>query len=1039
MTEPILEGLPNYFEPIKRLGEGGMGVVWSVRDKRVNKVGALKVIRQKADMTSVSLTRFEREIRNFAQLIHPYIVQVYDVGQMTTGEPYIFMEQVNGEPINANLLRGRPFSEVMQLLDRILEGLDEAHANNLIHRDLKPDNILVTVDSSGNLIPKLMDFGLALRADERDMRITSDGMVVGTPIYMAPEQACDEHYQICPATDFYGIGCILYELFCGEPPFTGTNAVMVMVAQAKEKPKPFTPLPEFADAVRLSPIIHRLLEKMPDRRFETAADFRAALRRQFLIRDEQVFGTHALKHESDTFVEPPKDEEVPFFSNDLAPKTYKRILPDLEHCNYNYSVLSLRPPMFVGRSSAKNLLNRYLRDVYHSRRTAVTLVTGRPGVGKTRFVESFSHDCFRQGIATTLVVDGSVCANLRFAVYRALFAKLCLKTLTAAQVPLALCRFIQTDDEHDVRVRALEAIFDAEQAQDQPPTTQMDLVFCDIFAKFTRTRPLVLSFDNVSAEQRLELCAIARELTENPQIKLPILICVINSTTNDVPTDMELALGNESSIWLRRGINIDPLSNHDMHTLITQSLSISEELAGFIENLSSGLPQIAVNLARQWQLAGFLEPTAEGYVSKQEVAALPIPRIVHEAILRQINLTFADYPQRMWHPVAAIAAFYGEKFTPKWLASALKYIPSQQQKLISHNSFIALGLSGGVLKTLDESTLAFSNPLMREAIAATLQPYEVQDYHKAIAQALRQIPQSLATDKEIAEHLVQANQHREAFQLFLSVSRQCILCGELEQGKEYLDKASKAITQHLGYVDARTPENIDIWFLETEIYLEKGNYDMSAQVIRWLEYAVQFTPDPEKHAQYFVLRSRQAQFEGNEPLAIELLQCAVEHICAMPQPLTHEQLQIKFAALALQFQYDPSMGQTFIDTARELKDMLYVGKALLAIARYCVTVGELTRARRILNMAIDTSHKTNDMRTEAVALHILSQIQEDAPEVRLKTLYDALKNYEKLADFKALSNIHLEIAQILSVTRPDEAFIHAHWAKLLSYSQGAAV
>jgi Fe2+ or Zn2+ uptake regulation protein len=90
-------------------------------------------------------------------------------------------------------------------------------------------------------------------------------------------------------------------------------------------------------------------------------------------------------------------------------------------------------------------------------------------------------------------------------------------------------------------------------------------------------------------------------------------------------------------------------------------------------------------------------------------------------------------------------------------------------------------------------------------------------------------------------------------------------------------------------------------------------------------------------------------------------------------------------------------------------------------------------------MAIDTSHKTNDMRTEAVALHILSQIQEDAPEVRLKTLYDALKNYEKLADFKALSNIHLEIAQILSVTRPDEAFIHAHWAKLLSYSQGAAV
>lgn len=1032
MTEAILEGLPNYFEPIKRLGEGGMGVVWSMRDKRVNKVGALKVIRQKADMSSMSLTRFEREIRNFAQLIHPYIVQVYDVGQMKTGEPYIFMEQVDGSPISADLLHGKPFSEIMLLLDRILEGLDEAHANNLIHRDLKPDNILVTIDSAGRLIPKLMDFGLALRADERDMRITCDGMVVGTPIYMAPEQACDEHYQICPATDFYGIGCILYELFCGEPPFTGTNAVTVMVAQAKEKPKPFTPLPEFADAVRLSSIIHRLLEKMPDRRFETAADFRAALRRQFLVRDDQLFGIHALKGQSDTLVDVRKDEDMPFFSNELAPKTYKRILPDLEHCNYNYSVLSLRPPMFVGRSSAKNVLNRYLRDVYHSRRTAVTLITGRPGVGKTRFVESFSHDCFTQGIATSLVVDGSVCANLRFAVYRALFAKLCLKTLTPQQVTLALCRFIQTDDEHDVRVRALEAIFAAEQSQDPPPIMQMDIVFCDIFAKFTRTRPLVLSFDNVSAEQRLELCAIARDLTQQPQIKLPILICVINSTTNDMPTDMELALGNEASIWLRRGVRIDPLSNSDMHTLITHSLGISEELAGFIENLSSGLPQISVNLARQWQLAGFLEPTSQGYVSKQEVDALPIPRVVHEAILRQINLAFAEYPHRMWTPVAAIAAFYGEKFTPKLLSTAMQNTPSSSQKFITHNTFIALGLSGGVLKTLDESTLAFSNPLMREAIVATLQPYEVQDYHLAISRALRLAPQSLSTDKEIAEHLKLANQQYDAFMTYLSIARQCVLCGELDQGIEYVEKARECLTQHLGFVDARTPENADIWFVETEIYLEKGNYEMSAQLMRWLEYASQFMVQPEKQAQYFVLRSRMSQLDGKDTHAMEALEYALNLLSTLPAPLTREQLAVKFSVLALKYQYDPSLAQDFMDTARELKDMLYVGKALLAIARHCVTVGEHSKARHVLNMAIDTAHKTGDIRTEGAALYILSQIQEEAPDVRLKTLYDALRNYEKLGEFGVLSGIHREIAEMLLPIRPEEAGIHVHWAQILS-------
>ncbi|MCL2325518.1 MAG: serine/threonine protein kinase, partial [Proteobacteria bacterium] len=93
-----LEGLPEHFEPIRHLGEGGMGVVWSVCDRRVDRIGALKVIRPQSGVSAVTLTRFQREIRNFAQLIHPYIVQVYDVGLMATGEPYIFMEQVTGEP-----------------------------------------------------------------------------------------------------------------------------------------------------------------------------------------------------------------------------------------------------------------------------------------------------------------------------------------------------------------------------------------------------------------------------------------------------------------------------------------------------------------------------------------------------------------------------------------------------------------------------------------------------------------------------------------------------------------------------------------------------------------------------------------------------------------------------------------------------------------------------------------------------------------------------------------------------------------------------
>lgn len=1030
-ADSVLKGLPNYFEPIRILGEGGMGVVWSVRDTRVNKVGALKVIRRRSEMTSAALMRFDREIRNFAQLIHPYIVQVYDVGQMQTGEPYIFMEQVDGKPICSDMLRGRPFGEIVMLIDRILEGLDEAHANNLIHRDLKPDNILVTEDSEGRLMPKLMDFGLALRADENEMRITCDGMVVGTPIYMAPEQACDEHYQICPATDFYGIGCILYELFCGAPPFTGSNAVMVMVAQAKETPKMFSPLPEFEETKRLTGIIMRLLEKMPDKRYETAADLRAALRRQFLIRDNQSFGVSTLRQESDTAFDERREEDVPFFTSALAPTAYRTILPELRECNYNYSVLALRPPVFVARSSAKYLLTRYLKDVYQCRRTAITMITGRPGVGKSRFLESFAQDCYKQGTATSLVVDGSVCANLRFAVYRALFAKLLLKMLSPQQVILGLCRFMQTDDENDETVLMLNEIYQAECREAQPPLDKMEKIFCKVFSRLTHSRPLILCFDNVAPEQKAELLAIVHELSGNSQFNLPILICVVNATMNGMPTDIELMLGNDNALWLRRSIAVDPLSNSDMHTLVTRSLSISEELAQFIETLSLGHPQIAVNLARQWHLAGFLEPTETGYKANCPVTSLPIPSVVHEAIMRQINLTFADYSRRIWMPVAAVAALYGASFTPKRLGSAIQHLPSNQ-KLMGYNTFISLGLAGGVLRTVDETTLAYANPLMADAIEATLQPYEMQDYHHAIAQVLLNAKQAHELQGEIAKHLVAAQQFYDAFTVYRSLAEQSAQCSRIEEGLGYVEQCKDVLKKQFGYIDAHTPELMDVWMIEADLYLLRQDERLVRNQVEMLKYSLDELEDPAKRAHYYLICARLAEIEGNSQEASNDLDKAMACLDEIVGEKRRDQLEVQFAVLVARFRYDPSIGQSFVDTARLLKDSVYVGKALLAIASQSVSDGAPDRARRVLDMTVDTAHRNGDKMTEASALWELSRLQKNDPEVRLQTLREAQAGFESIGDFKKLSELHAEMSEVLEQMESEEAGIHAQWSRLLA-------
>jgi len=1025
-VEIKLEGLPEHFEPIRHLGEGGMGVVWSVCDRRVDRIGALKVIRPQSGVSAVTLTRFQREIRNFAQLIHPYIVQVYDVGLMATGEPYIFMEQVTGEPVSSAILREHSFDEIMRFIDKILEALDEAHANRIIHRDLKPDNILITIDAAGQIVPKLMDFGLAMRADETDVRITSTGMVVGTPIYMAPEQACDEHYQICPATDLYGLGCILYELFCGHPPFEGKSAVMVMMAQAKDTPKPFAPLSEFAATIRLGPIIHRLLEKEPDRRYESAADLRATMRKLALVRDDLSFGVASLKQDDDTVFDVRREEEAPFFSNELAPKTYQTILPEVLHGNYNYSILSLRPPVFIGRSSAKHLMERYIKDVYRCRRTAVTLVTGRPGVGKSRFVESFIQDCYRKGIAHGFVVDGSTSEGLRFAAYKALFNRLLLKTLTPPQQALALERFFRSAEKRDIRIQTLMRFLEDETKQNH---SHHDVTFCDIFVQLSRTRPLVLCFDNISPGQMRELCSIVVELTTKPSPSLPILICIINATINGMPTDMELALGNESAIWLRRGISIDALSNSDMRYLIQHGLGVCEKLSHFIENISSGLPQIAVSLARQWQLAGLLVPSSLGYVSPQSPDSLPIPRAVHEAILHQLYLTFADYRSKAWFPVATLAAVCGESFTPRLLSGAIQFIPTTQ-KLISHNAFISLGLAGGVLKTVDESTLAFENPLMRSALKASVEAYEAQDLHYAVARARRQLPSSFENDRQIAHHLSEAHQFYEAFHAFKVMAWHCLMQGDLEKALEYVDVAKESLKQHFGYIDARTPELDEIWFVETEIYVERNDFEHASQQIQWLDYACQFLPQPEKHAMLHVLKSRIAAMQGDDRLAQTHIGTAMRHIEAIEPPLTRAQLRAKFSALVVTLLYDITFHEALLETTRELNDMLYAGKAFLAIAQRCIVSSDWQKATRILNMAIDTAHKHGDMKTEAEALYSLAQIQNSAPEVRLKTLRDALRCYERISEFGALARGHAEIAALLADAEPNESFVHARWSAL---------
>jgi predicted Ser/Thr protein kinase len=239
-------------------GEGGMGQVYRARDTRLDRVVAIKVVRE-----GVS-DRFQREARAIAALNHPHICTLYDVGP-----DYLVMEYIEGEPLRCPM----NLRNAMLYAGQILEALEAAHRHGIVHRDLKPSNIMVT--SSG---VKLLDFGLAKRRETGNeeatvtMGITAEHTVVGTPRYMAPEQI--EGRSLDHRTDIFAFGCVLYEMIAGKPAFEGRSAQTVMAAVLDCDNRNFD---ELQAPAAVKEIVVACLRRDPDARWQAAHDLRVAL------------------------------------------------------------------------------------------------------------------------------------------------------------------------------------------------------------------------------------------------------------------------------------------------------------------------------------------------------------------------------------------------------------------------------------------------------------------------------------------------------------------------------------------------------------------------------------------------------------------------------------------------------------------------------------------------------------------------------------------------------------------------------------------
>ena len=380
VVHPIVPGL----ELTHLLGTGGMGSVYAAVDDASGTEYAVKIL-QSGTCNAASRTRFEREATAMLRLVHDNVCRAYRFGETEDGSLFLVLERLKGRDLAERLHQRRrlPISVCLDIAIQVALGLQAAHSAGLIHRDVKPSNIFLHESAAGDVV-KLLDFGLAVFTEpmQRDARVTRTGEVLGTPAFMAPEQARGDRTEDV-RTDIWGLGALIYQMVAGQPPFGRGSVVEVMIRLLSDNPTPLEALrPDVPE--ELARLVLTMLQRNPDERPQSMQRVRAALVRLAC--------------------------EVPVEASDITETVARTVdpLPD------DYRVLSIllahdvSDPAIIQRAIHKNGGDLHVRE----RRTArvqARVGAGDEAVRAVRTAVSVSSSCKAVAVATKHEMLVTVC------------------------------------------------------------------------------------------------------------------------------------------------------------------------------------------------------------------------------------------------------------------------------------------------------------------------------------------------------------------------------------------------------------------------------------------------------------------------------------------------------------------------------------------------------------------------------------------------------------------------------------------------------
>lgn len=1033
------------FELGERISQGGMGVVYRGTHVSTGLSVAVKILAADRARDPLFLESFRHEVRAVAALDHPRIVTVYDFGfvpkdrarggsDISPGAPWIAMEYAEMGSLGS-LPQLDKWRDVQAVLFDVLDALAHAHARDLVHRDLKPGNVLL-VPESGLVRCKISDFGIAHARGGAAGTHEVFASAAGTPLFMAPEQVESQWRNYGPWTDLYALGALAYYLVSGKAPFHGDSAVEIARRQLYERPSPLEPKLAIPDG--LEAWIFQLLAKEFGHRFQRSADALWALRQ---ISPENPSGMRVpvskppslVSQGADTIPSPapPADEA----DTGLTTLTFDRgfdfeAFPSLEELSSPSSAAVSMPPIpddwhhrrrnsgavlsgaglglfglrevpFVNREDECDLIWTALRHVAKRRVAQGIVLQGPGGIGKARLAEWMARRAHEVGAAKVLVARHGPMSGGFDGIRRMLdhytncigldlertYERLRFQLMADAIDPPELVRY---------RAAALARFLRPEAASARVPPVriagpeELFSVLKGVLIRYSRNRPVIVVLRDVQwALGAVELAS--RVLADQDNSPAPLLLIV--TVRDDLAEDAHLA--NEAlDQFCKRGNvirrKLSPLSDADVSNLLEGIVHLDPQLKDSLVRSARGNPLFCLQIIGNWIEEGRLESTPDGFRIDGEAS---IPSSAYELWLARLRNAAESHGGSSTLRALEVAAAIGMEVDSRLWREAIDHLDYDVP-----SGLVDLLIERGLARR-SSMTWEFSHSLLREALVDQARRGGRNAMHNmALAEALRGRGNVDDLSRR-AWHLARTDSPRAALAAMIDVAERLVAESMIAHTERYLNE-----TERLFAVAGLPSDAIERGrFLAVSGWVYEARGDLEAAYACFLElcdiarsHGWTSLEVESLRGQYVVHQNRTEVAE-----AIEKLERAFE--LARSNGLDEELIKV---ARSLGWMYqrkgEPERAEQFISESIGIADRMggdhlrqgAVSRA--ALAEVLRSMGKVERARSLVTGAVNQMREFGDRVGMGDTLNVLAELErKDGNLHEAETAYrESIENYD---------------------------------------------